>query len=222
MKLGEFTQDQIYILATKAYEEGEAGFKIVGSKCALIVVDMQNEFVKPHWTPFWIPEATRQVPKIKTLIAHCRKRDIPVIFTAAAYTHFRLDRPDTGDYMPNRYPELGIEDPSIFRDGNIWSEILPLPGEIVIYKPSYGAFYDTPLETILRNLGKDTIIICGTLTNYCCGMTARQAYERGFKVVFGSDITSTNDPALHESELKVLRAGFARVLTSEEIMKKID
>jgi nicotinamidase-related amidase len=220
MKLGEFTESQILTLAKTAYEEGDAKFAIIANKSALIVVDMQDEFVKPHWTPFWIPEATRQVERIKTLITSCRERGIPIIFTAVAYTHFRQDRPITGDLMPNRYPELGIEDPTMFRDGHIWDEIAPVAGDIVIYKPSYGAFYDTPLETILRNLGKDTIIICGTLTNYCCGMTARQGYERGFKVVFGSDVTSTNDPVMHEVELKVLRAGFAKVLTLEEIIKK--
>jgi nicotinamidase-related amidase len=40
---------------------------------------------------------------------------------------------------------------------------------VVIRKPSYGAFYDTPLDTILRGLGKDTMIVTGTLTNYSCG-----------------------------------------------------
>lgn len=182
---------------------------------------MQEEFVKPHWTPFWIPEATRQVDRIKTLIAFCREKGLPIIYTAAAYTYFRKDRPSTGDLMPNRYPELGIEDPVIFRDGRIWADLTPLPEDIIIHKPSYGAFYDTPLETILRNQGKDTIIICGTLSNYCCGMTARQGYERGFKVVVGSDVTSTNDPDLHEAELKVLRAGFARVLSADEIIKAL-
>jgi nicotinamidase-related amidase len=222
MKLGKFTENQILALAKKAYEEGDAGFKIDRNNCVLIVIDMQDEFVKPHWTPFWIPEATRQVEKIKALITHFRERSIPVIFTAIAYTHFRLDRPSTGDLMPNRYPELGIKDPAIFRDGHIWDELLPLQEEIVIFKPSYGAFYDTPLETILRNIRKDTIIICGTLTNYCCGMTARQGYERGFKVIIGSDITSTNDPIMHEAELKVLRAGFTRVLTMDEIIEVLE
>ena len=221
MKLGEFTETQILALAKTAYEEGDAKFSIEADKTALIVVDMQDEFVKPHWTPFWIPEATRQVERIKTLITACRRRRIPIIYTAVAYTHFRQDRPITGDLMPNRYSELGIDDPAIFRDGRIWDEISPLTGEIVIYKPSYGAFYDTPLETILRNQKKDTIIICGTLTNYCCGMTARQGYERGFKVILGSDVTSTNDPVMHEAELKVLRAGFTRVLTSNEIIQEI-
>ncbi len=53
-------------------------------------------------------------------------------------------------------------------------------------------------------------------------MTARQGYERGFKVVLGSEVTSTNDPTMHEAELKVLRAGFARVLTSEEIRRALE
>lgn len=77
--------------------------------------------------------------------------------------------------------------------------------EIVIYKPSYGAFYDMPLETILKKLAKDTVFICGTLTNFCCGATARQAYERGFKVIFGSAITSTDDPFTQEPEFYVLQ-----------------
>ncbi|MFF4473631.1 isochorismatase family cysteine hydrolase [Streptomyces sp. NPDC001599] len=75
----------------------------------------------------------------------------------------------------------------------------PRPDEVVIRKPSYGAsygaFYDTPLDTMLRNLGRDTVVVTGTLTNYCCGTTARQAYERGYKVVFGSDVTATDDEA---------------------------
>ncbi|MFW9902770.1 MAG: cysteine hydrolase family protein [Candidatus Thorarchaeota archaeon] len=222
MNLGEFTESQILILAKTAYEKGDAKFPLRADNSALIVVDMQDEFVKPHWTPFWVPEATRQVERIKTLISICREKGIPIIYTAVAYTHFRQDRPFTGDLMPNRYPELGIKDPSIFRDGHIWDEIAPLIDDIIIYKPSYGAFYDTPLETILRNLGKDTIIICGTLTNYCCGMTARQGYERGFKVVLGSNVTSTNDPGMHEAELKILRAGFARVLSLNDILEEIE
>jgi hypothetical protein len=52
-------------------------------------------------------------------------------------------------------------------------------------------------------------------------MTARQAYERSFKVVFGSDITSTDDPDMQEHELKVLRKGFAKVLTAHEIIEML-
>lgn len=219
----KYTEDQLFNAAKEAYECGDVHFEINSDKCALLVIDMQDEFVKPGWTSSWIPEATKQVNKIKKLIDYCRnsKKSIPVIYTAFKKTHLFLDRPKYGDAMPNRYPALG-NDASWFEEGKIYAELEPLKNEIIIYKPSYGAFYDTPLESILKNLQKDTIIICGTLTNYCCGTTARQGYERGFKVIFGSDITATDDPSMQEPELKVLRKGFAKVMNLESIIKSLN
>ena len=65
----------------------------------------------------------------------------------------------------------------------------------MIHKPSCGAFYDTRLKPILKNVGGVTVIICGTLT--------------------------TDDPDMQEPELKVLRKGFAQVLTSDEIVEAL-
>jgi nicotinamidase-related amidase len=221
MKIGSFSEQDVLGLARKAYNQGEARFEIETDRCTLLVIDMQDEFVKPHWSPDWVPEATRQVPRIKTLIEHCRSKNVPVIYTVYSKTHNYLDRPKTGKFMPGRYSELKIDFSAFFVKGRVWAELARREDEIVIEKPSYGAFYDTPLETILKNMGKDTVIICGTLTNCCCGTTARQAYERSFKVVFGSDVTSTDDPEMQEPELKVLRKGFAKVLTAEEIIRAL-
>jgi nicotinamidase-related amidase len=218
MAEGQFTEQEVYNLAKRAYTEGIANFPVSREMCALLVIDMQDEFVKPHWTPFWVPDATKQVPRIKRLIDHCRAFKVPVIYTAFAKTHIYYDRPASGAFMPNRFSDTNVDEFSYFQEGRIWHELAPQPDEIVIYKPSYGAFYDTPLETILKNLHRDTVIICGTLTNFCCGTTARQAYERGFKVLFGSDVTATDDPDMQEPELKVLRKGFAKVLSADEIM----
>jgi len=221
MNIGKFTEQQVLDLAEKAYESGNAKFDIAPKKCALLVIDMQNEFVKPHWTPYWVPEATRQVSRIKSLVEHCREKKIPVIFTVYSKTHNYLDRPKTLPLMPIRILGMEIDQSSFFVKGQVWHELAPKEDEIIIHKPSYGAFYDTPLETILKTLEKDTVIICGTLTNYCCGTTARQAYERSFKVIFGSDVTSAHFKDLHEAELKVLRRGFAKVLSSGEIIKRL-
>ena len=221
MNIGKFTEQQVLDLAKKAYESGNAKFDIAPKKCALLVIDMQNEFVKPHWTPYWVPDATRQVPRIKSLVEHCREKKIPVIFTVYSKTHNYLDRPKTLPLMPSRLLGMEIDQSSFFVKGQVWHELVPKEDEIIIHKPSYGAFYDTPLETILKTLEKDTVIICGTLTNYCCGTTARQAYERSFKVIFGSDVTSAHFKDLHEAELKVLRRGFAKVLSSGEIIKRL-
>ena len=213
-----FSEEEVLRLARTAYENGEATFDVDAARCALLVIDMQDEFVKPEWCPYWVPEATRLVPRLQHVIAHCRRRGIPIIYTLFAKTLAPLDRPASGRFMPNRYSGPGLDDLRLFEESRLWHELAPAPGELVLHKPSYGAFYDTPLETVLKNLGRDTVIISGCLTNFCCGMTARQAYERGYRVIFGSDLTATDDPALQEPELKVLRKGFARVMTAEEIV----
>src|SRR5262245_25104661 len=148
-----FSEEEVQSLARTAYREGHAKFPIIPEKCTLLVIDMQDEFVKPGWTPYWVPEATRQVSKIKNLIAHCRNANVPVIFTVFSNTHHYLDRPKSGSMMPNRYPDLPIDQSSFFVNGHVWQELQPMENETIIHKPSYGAFYDTPLETILRNLG---------------------------------------------------------------------
>src|SRR4030042_315823 len=97
-----FTEQEILDLARQAYEKGGAQFVVVPETCALLVIDMQDECVKPHWTPYWVPEATRQVPRIKKLVERCRERGVPVIFTVFSRTHGYLDRPKSGASMPNR------------------------------------------------------------------------------------------------------------------------
>jgi nicotinamidase-related amidase len=217
----KYTESVILEHANEAFKNGNASFTTSPEKSVLLVIDMQNEFVLPEWTSSWIPEATRQVEKIKEVIHKCREKNIPIIYTVFSKTYNYYDRPLTGEYMPNRFPELGNEQ-EWFTDGKIYSGLLPEKDDIIIHKPSYGAFYDTPLDTILKRLGKDTIIICGTLTNCCCGTTARQGYERGYKVIFGSDITSTYTREMQESELGILRFAFAKVMDSAEIINFLD
>jgi len=215
-----YTEEEVLELARRAYRSGRATFPVVSGRSALLVIDMQDEFVKPGWTPYWVPEATRMVPRLGAFIARCRAAGLPVIYTAFAGTHRSLDRPHSGAFMPNRY-DVPEASGAWFQGGRIWHELAPRPEDVIILKPSYGAFYDTPLETILRNLGRDTIIITGTLTNFCCGTTARQGYERGFNVVVSSDATATDDPAAHEAELRVLRRGFARVSSVDRILTEL-
>lgn len=222
MDFGNISEKQVLDMAKRAYNNGDVKFDINRQKCVLLVIDMQEEFVKPNWTPYWVPETTKQIPRIKKLINFCRKKMIPVIFTVYSKTHQYLDRPKTIPFMPSRFPDLDIDQSKFFVKGKVCNELRPLKNEIIIHKPSYGAFFDTPLETILKNMKKDTVIICGTLTNYCCSTTARQAFERSFKVVFGSDVTSAHFKDLHDAEIKVLRRGFAKILTLDELIRYLD
>ena len=148
--------------------------------------------MKPNWSPFWVPEATRRVC-VKRLIDHCRTKDVPVIFTR---TPQLCGSAWTADPQPVSGLGRGLGD--VLRE---W----PLGrSRRSIGKSSSSSHttapYDTPLETVLRFLQKSTVIICGTLI-YCCG-TTRQAFERGFQVLFGTDITVTDDPDMQEPELQ--------------------
>ncbi len=215
-----FTEEDVVALARRAYEGGEAAFPLRRERAALLMIDMQEEFVRAGWTCYWVPEATRRVPVMRRLLDGCRALGVPVVHTLFSRSQAMLDRPRSGAAMPNRYAGIP-HDPAWFKSPRIVEELAPRPGEVVIEKPSYGAFYDTPLRTILTNLGRDTIVVAGTLTNYCCGMTARQGYERGFHVVLAGDATATDDPAAHEAELRVLRRGFARVLGVDRILAEL-
>jgi len=215
--MSTYTEEFVMRLAQNAYREGCASFTADLCHAALLVIDMQAEFVQPGLSPFWVPEATRIIPLLAGVLAAARQAGRPVIHTAFAATYASLDRPMTGQFMPNRFPDVPCD--GLFRQPCFPPELQPAPEELLILKPSYGAFYDTPLDTILRNLGCDTVVITGTMTNLCCGMTARQAYERGYKVIFAADATATNSAEIQAAELQTLRYGFAQVRTAAEIIQ---
>lgn len=223
-KLGQFTEEYLREKVAKEYEGGIATFKINPKKTALIVVDMTDEFTKPEYAPSWVPEATRQLPKIKSLIEESRKLGVPVIYTCYACQPSFVDM---NPYFRNFWtPADNFEDydgPVLFTKETIDKIIAPdRSKDIIIAKPSYGAFTNTALDYILKNLGVDTVVICGTNSNYCCGTTAREAHAHGYKVVFGSDINSADLPELQEFELKILRRGFALVLSKDEIIEALN
>ena len=73
------------------------------------------------------------------------------------------------------------------------------------------------MDGILRDLGVQELIITGVLTNCCCENTAREAFDRDYRVFFASDATSTANEELHLSTLRNLAFGFAYVQSSRQI-----
>lgn len=206
--------------AAAEYESSNPDFRIDPQRAALLVIDLQEGFVA-EGARMWTPENLRILPRVKKLIEDCRKRGIPVIFTEHCHDASGRDKGLMWDVPLNRPIKegalrIGAQDTPTFH------EIAPLPGEKVIAKHRYSAFYDTDLDTYLRGCGVDTVIITGCMTNYCCGATARDAFFRNYKVIFGDDVTATDSRELHEAELKTLRRGYARVASHEEILRELD
>ena len=115
------------------------------------------------------------------------------------------------------------------RGAEIFFELAPAPGEHVIKKHRYSAFFATDLDLILREWGIDTVVVSGTTTENCCHATARDAMFHNYRVIFLSDLTGTFDypdlgygalPAeeVHRATLIVLAFSTAHVMTGAELI----
>ncbi len=115
----------------------------------------------------------------------------------------------------------------------IYAGLKPHPGDLVVAKPRYSAFYGTDLEAILRSQGIDTLIISGTVTNVCCDSTARDAFSRDDKVIFLSDGTAARDvpdvgfgpvsaEEIQKVVLTVLARCFAQVSSIDQVIAEIE
>jgi ureidoacrylate peracid hydrolase len=205
-------------------------YKLDTKKTALIVFDMLNDFIQPG-APLENPDVRENlIPRLKKLIEACRSKGIPVIY--ACHGH-RKDGSDAG-LMAEIYASVR-ERRALVRGTpgvEVYEEIKPQEGDVVIEKHRYSAFYNTDLEIILRNKGVDTLIITGASTNVGCETTARDATNRDYKVIFPSDGNVARDlpdmgwGAIPKEEvqrvvLTSLAHAFARVMTIEEIMREL-
>lgn len=216
-QLGEFTEDWVRERARRLYDEGEARMELAPGATALLVIDMIDEFVKPRWSPYWVPEATAAVPRIRQVIDAFHEARLPVIYLAYRVDARGLNTPITDRLVPTT-TDVAPWAEQLWQTVAIYDELEPGPDDLVVLKHSYSGFHGTELELVLRSLGVSSVVISGTMTNFCCGATAREAFWRGFQVIFGSDINATDDDAMHDAELRVLRRGYARIMTSAEIL----
>ena len=106
-------------------------------------------------------------------------------------------------------------------ESEIAPELMPLPTEKVVLKHRYSAFYNTDLETVLRCLKIQDIVISGVMTNMCVESTARDAYFRDYRVWIPADGTGSINEEMHLASLMNLALGFAQVTTTEAILTQI-
>ncbi len=152
------------------------------ARTALVIVDMQNDFVNPRGKLF-VPTAPGTVPKIKRLLEKAREAEVMTVFTKD--THYPGD------------PEFRIWGQHVVRGTWGWEivdDLKPVEGEIVIEKTRYDAFYGTPLDDLLRAYGIENLIVVGTVANICVLHTVAGAALRWYRVVVPIDaISALND-----------------------------
>jgi len=183
---------------------------------ALIVIDMQRDFIEPGGFGESLGNDVSLlqaiVPNTAALIALCRRRGVQVIHTRECH------RPDLSD-LPlakrNRgTPSLRIGDPGPMgriliageKGADIIPELAPISTELVIDKPGKGAFYATPLADHLARHGITTLIFAGVTTEVCVQTTMREANDRGFDSLLIEDATESYFPDFKAATLAMIRA----------------
>jgi nicotinamidase-related amidase len=182
-------------------------------KSALLVIDMQKFFLDSG-SPTFTCGGLAILPNMKYLIEVFRKAGRPVIFTKHVHHPDDLDAGIMGWWWEGKCIEGSPE-------SAIHPELRPLSGEKVVLKHRYSSFYNTDLETILRCLKIEDLVISGIMSNMCCESTARDAYYRDYRVFFPADATASINEEMHLASLLNLAFGFAYVTTTSDIAEQL-
>lgn len=162
--------------------------ELAAADSAVIVVDMQNDFVHPEGN-LLVEAAAETVPNIQQLLQAARRANVRVAYTQD--THFEGDR------------EWEIW-PEHCRQGSwgwqIVDQLKPEPADIVCQKNRYDGFYGTWLEHFLSRVWQvEHVVIVGTVANICVAHTAASAGLRWFHIVMpanGASALTEFDQAL--------------------------
>ena len=182
-------------------------------RSALLVIDMQKFFLDPE-SPTFTCGGLAILPNLKQLIEVFRKAGRPVIFTRHVHHPEKID----AGIMEWWWEGMCLDGSP---ESEVHDDIAPLPNEKIITKHRYSAFYNTDLETILRCLKIEDLVISGVMTNLCCESTARDAYYRDYRVFFLADGTGSINEQMHLASLLNLAFGFAFVTTAENIIRQM-
>lgn len=181
------------------------------SDSALLVLDMQDYFLSPVSHAF-VPSSPAIIKGINELISAFKKMGNPVVLTR------HINTLENAGQMRIRWKELlTIDNPLSCISGDIIKDDLT-----VIEKSQYDAFYNTPLEAILRAAYCSSVVICGLMTHLCCESTARSAFVRGFEVIMPVDGTASYNRQFHFSSMYNLSHGFISVTRIKELLKQFE
>ncbi len=185
-------------------------------RTALIIIDMQRDFLEPGG---FGETLGNDVSRLQAAVAPCkavleaaRKRGMLVIHTREGH------RPDLSDAPPAKV-ERGAPSMRIGDEGpmgrilvrgepghDIVPALYPAASEPVIDKPGKGAFYQTNLESMLKNRGIENLLVCGVTTEVCVNTTVREANDRGYRCIVIADACASYFPEFHEMGLKMIKA----------------
>ncbi|HVT88602.1 MAG TPA: cysteine hydrolase [Tepidisphaeraceae bacterium] len=191
-------------------------FEFVPAQCALLIIDMQRDFLEPggfgEMLGNDVSQLRRTIEPNKKLLSAWRKIGLQVMHTREGH------RPDLADLPPAKkvrgrgktcIGDVGPMGRILVRGEpghDIIPELYPLPSEPVIDKPGKGAFFATDLHAILQNRGIKQLIVTGVTTEVCVNTTVREANDRGYDCLVPEDCVGSYFPEFQQMGIKMIKA----------------
>jgi len=193
-------------------------------KTALVAIDMQNAFLEPNG-PIPVRSALEIVEPINRAAQGCRELGVPVIWIRSHHPANGGDWRHFFDHFvrPDRREAAAAHLSADAHGSQFYSEMDVQDSDYIVIKNRYSCFVpgSSSLERLLRSMGRDTIVLCGTKTNICVESTARDGMMIDFRVVVLQDATSTLSDEEHQASLNVLIQEFADILTVDEVLGEL-
>lgn len=183
--------------------------QLESARSAVIAIDLQRGIVGMDTVPH-VPAVV--VERCARLLAAAREAVATRVLVHVGGGADGRDRlsPDADQPMPAGPPPAGFSD--------LVHEVGPEAGDVVIFKRQWGAFYGTDLDLQLRRRGIDTLILCGIATEFGVESTARDAYERGYRLIFVSDAMTGRTQESHDNALRRIFPRIGRVRATAAVL----
>lgn len=195
------------------------------ARTAHVSIDLQNGFMETG-APVEVPAAREIIPNVNAISSAVRSAgatNVFVRFTTPA------DSLDSWSSFYARLPEaMRQSHRAAFAAGahywQLWPELDVRAADLKVNKSRFAAFIPgtCDLHELLQARRIDTLIVTGTLTNFCCESTARDAMQLNYKVIFVSDANAALSDAEHNATLNNMCAIFADVMSTSEVIDALE
>lgn len=191
----------------------------VGSRPALLIIDVQYRTVGTRRQPYW--EAIEEYPTacgdagwaavdhIRPLLEEFRKLGLPVLYPHVAPKNVDTDSGRLAEKVPSIM--------TIDQKGYAFvEEVAPRKGDVLLPKKHPSAFFGTPLVSHLIDLGADTLFVTGCTTSGCVRSSVSDAFAYNFKVVVPEECVYDRSPTSHAVNLWDMNAKYADVMPTDD------
>ncbi|MBP1708649.1 MAG: N-carbamoylsarcosine amidase [Deltaproteobacteria bacterium] len=202
------------------YRKQRLGIRRIGfgKKPAVIVIDMQYDFVDPKSPSTCYPMSKEIIPNIEKLLKKARAKKVPIFYTQGL-VHPSLV--DVGLWKSLAHMEGKVQVEGT-RGAGIVKELQPKRQDFLIKKRRPSAFFQTDLDVFLKGAGVDTVILTGTSMSGCVRATATDSFMRDYRTMIVRECVADRVQDVLENNLFDLNAKYCDIVTLKETLKYLE